>query len=191
MSRGSPGPTRAADIEPAGSSVSTTKVQAALDQLAGSGHSATARETLPGTDGESNRLTRSGAVSSSAWGPGVERAKVQAESVADSGATPLAIAPGHPENTGMNGSLAPKTLAELDGFAAVVLEADDKTLKPYRMALASRSGALIPLLAESDFARWTQLERHVCIDTNRFRRKRGSARRRGLRTHRGRVCRIR
>ena len=158
-------PARLAEGDSTGSTVSTAKVQAALDQLAGSGHSPTARETLPGPTGESNRLTTIGRGVVICLGPGVERAKAQAAAVADGGSTPLAVAPGHPENTGLNGTLDSETLAGLNGFAAIVLEASDATLQRYRRALASRPGALIPLLAESDFARWTQLERHVCIDT--------------------------
>ena len=38
-------------------------------------------------------------------------------------------------------------------------------LRGYRVALAARDGALIPLLSEGDFSRWLTHERHVCVDT--------------------------
>jgi RHH-type proline utilization regulon transcriptional repressor/proline dehydrogenase/delta 1-pyrroline-5-carboxylate dehydrogenase len=47
----------------------------------------------------------------------------------------------------------------------VVFEGRDDALRPMRAALAARDGALLPLLAEADFARWVVIERHLCIDT--------------------------
>ncbi len=61
--------------------------------------------------------------------------------------------------------LAPEALGSLTGFVAVVFEGRDAALRPMRAALAARDGALLPLLAEGDFARWVVIERHLCIDT--------------------------
>lgn len=158
-------PARDAGTPTEGSPLSTASIQAAIDQLAGSGYSPTKRESLPGPTGESNRLTTLGRGVVLCLGPGVERARIQASAVADSGSAPLAISPGLNEHQGINGSIEVSSLAEIVGFAAIVWEADDETLSAARRALAARPGALIPLLAEADFSCWTRLERHVCIDT--------------------------
>ena len=62
-------------------------------------------------------------------------------------------------------TFAPTALA--DGFKAdaVAYFAKDETLKSLRVALAQRSGAIVPLLSSADEAGKLVVERHVCIDT--------------------------
>jgi RHH-type proline utilization regulon transcriptional repressor/proline dehydrogenase/delta 1-pyrroline-5-carboxylate dehydrogenase len=98
-------------------------------------------------------------------GPGADRARAQAHAVRAAGAAPLAIAPGLAGAEGLDGTLDPQALATLSGFDAVVAEAPNEALRPMRRTLADREGAILPLLAESDFARWVVIERHLCIDT--------------------------
>lgn len=64
----------------------------------------------------------------------------------------------------INGEVTAEALGALHGFAAVVSFAAPEQLREYRVALAARDGALIPLLSEGDFSRWLTHERHVCVD---------------------------
>jgi RHH-type proline utilization regulon transcriptional repressor/proline dehydrogenase/delta 1-pyrroline-5-carboxylate dehydrogenase len=158
-------PRAAAGNAEAAAPVAGADVQRALDRLAGQGRWVTARENLPGPTGESNRLTTLGRGVVLCLGPGADRARAQADAVRAAGAEPLAIAPRLAPDEGLSGTLAPEALRTLTGFDAVVFEGRDEDLRPMRAALSARDGALLPLLAEADFARWVVIERHLCIDT--------------------------
>jgi RHH-type proline utilization regulon transcriptional repressor/proline dehydrogenase/delta 1-pyrroline-5-carboxylate dehydrogenase len=158
-------PRAAAGNAEAAAPVAVAEVQRALDRLAGQGRRVTARENLPGPTGESNRLTTLGRGVVLCLGPGADRARAQAAAVCAAGAEALAIAPGLAPDEGLSGTLAPEALGMLSGFDAVVCEGREAALRPMRAALAARDGALLPLLAEGDFARWVVIERHLCIDT--------------------------
>ncbi len=159
-----PESTRAVAPE-AGDPVDLARLQAAIDALAGKGGRIVSTVNLPGPTGESNRLTTLGRGVVLCLGPGADRARSQAGAVRAAGAAALAVAPGLTPGEGLDGTLPPEALGSLRGFDAVVCEADTETLRPMRQALAARPGAILPLLAESDFAAWVVLERHVCIDT--------------------------
>ena len=118
---------------------------------------------LPGPTGESNRLSEFGRGVVLCLGPALALADQQANAARMAGAIPVVVAPG--SANGVDARLSAEALAELTGFDAIALAADDATLKPYRQVLANRDGALIPLLAETDLADRLTIERHVCIDT--------------------------
>jgi len=67
--------------------------------------------------------------------------------------------------TCIDGQLEPSALTEANGFKAVITNADPGNLSRYRLALAERTGELLPLVTEYlDIERY-QIERHLCIDT--------------------------
>lgn len=108
---------------------------------------------LPGPTGESNRLSTFGRGVVLCLGPGVEAAEAQSSAAREVGCAPVKAA------------VAPEALTTLTGFSAVISWADEATLGAQRRALASREGAIIPLIAEADPRPRLTLERHVCIDT--------------------------
>lgn len=121
--------------------------------------------SLPGPTGESNRLSEFGRGVVLCLGPSKEDALLQAKVARENGCSPVCVGPTLTDDEGVRGLLQAPALAELQGFEAVVCFADDTHLRQLRRALASRDGAIIPLLAEQDFGRWCRFERHVCIDT--------------------------
>ncbi|MEM1286235.1 MAG: bifunctional proline dehydrogenase/L-glutamate gamma-semialdehyde dehydrogenase PutA [Pseudomonadota bacterium] len=121
--------------------------------------------TLPGPTGESNRLSTYGRGSVLCLGPGADLARKQAESVRQNGCAAVAIAPQLDGPGEVSGVLAPTDLARLSDFHAVVSFEPLERLRAYRCALAARPDAIVPLLAEDDFADWCVIERHVCVDT--------------------------
>ncbi|WP_207061902.1 hypothetical protein [Motiliproteus sp. SC1-56] len=66
---------------------------------------------------------------------------------------------------GIDGLITPETLLRASGFQGVVSNADHETLRTYRIALAAREGALLPLITEADAPERFVIERHLCIDT--------------------------
>jgi RHH-type proline utilization regulon transcriptional repressor/proline dehydrogenase/delta 1-pyrroline-5-carboxylate dehydrogenase len=62
------------------------------------------------------------------------------------------------------GELAAKELEHLQHFSAIASDAPRENLKQYRIALAKRNGALLPLINETSPERFI-LERHLCVDT--------------------------
>ncbi|MEM6467026.1 MAG: L-glutamate gamma-semialdehyde dehydrogenase, partial [Pseudomonadota bacterium] len=121
--------------------------------------------SLPGPTGESNRLSHVGRGVVLCLGPGAEAARAQARAVRSVGCAAVAVAPGLSAQDGIDGVLAMGDLSTLSPLDAVVSFAPDEPLRAARQALVARPGAIVPLLAEADFATWCQLERHVCVDT--------------------------
>ena len=63
------------------------------------------------------------------------------------------------------GQLQPSALQQAMGFHAVAWQGSHVMARDYRVALAERGGALIPLITEAGQLSRYQLERHLCIDT--------------------------
>ena len=66
---------------------------------------------------------------------------------------------------GVEGLLEPEALAMARGFQAVVSCAEPSLLREYRLALAKREGALLPLITEHTLDQRFVIERHLCVDT--------------------------
>ena len=73
--------------------------------------------------------------------------------------------PGVQSRFHIEGFLDRQTLASLTGFVAVALWSNRDDLVDARIALASRAGPIIPLLAWPDMKDMCVTERHICIDT--------------------------
>jgi RHH-type proline utilization regulon transcriptional repressor/proline dehydrogenase/delta 1-pyrroline-5-carboxylate dehydrogenase len=110
---------------------------------------------LPGPTGESNRLSTHPRGRVLCLGPGAAAAAEQKRLAEAAGCTALAAA----------GRVPAEWLADLGPFEAVILWADGETARACATALASREGALVPLVTEADPAPRLVLERHLCIDT--------------------------
>jgi RHH-type transcriptional regulator, proline utilization regulon repressor / proline dehydrogenase / delta 1-pyrroline-5-carboxylate dehydrogenase len=109
---------------------------------------------LPGPTGESNRLTAYPRPPLLCLGPSPEQALAQAEAVRKLG--------GHAVEAP---ALDPTALATLEGFSGALWWGEAETGRAYAQALASRKGAILPLIGGLPDAAHVTLERHVCIDT--------------------------
>ncbi len=143
------------------------EVPAALDASA---------EDMPGPTGELNRLSNHARGVILCLGPTADVALAQAAMALSQGNRVVVIAPGCGRFVtqaakaglpvvGVEGLLEPEALATATGFEAVVSEAERGLLKQYRIALAQRAGALLPLITEPAQAQRFVLERHLCVDT--------------------------
>ncbi|MBM96664.1 MAG: bifunctional proline dehydrogenase/L-glutamate gamma-semialdehyde dehydrogenase [Oceanospirillaceae bacterium] len=135
-----------------------------------------ATEEMPGPTGELNRLSICPRGLILCLGPDTATALVQAAYALHAGNSVVVVAPDavstatRMDLTGLpltciDGQLEPSALTEANGFKAVVSNADPGNLSRYRLALAERTGELLPLVTEYlDIERY-QIERHLCIDT--------------------------
>jgi RHH-type proline utilization regulon transcriptional repressor/proline dehydrogenase/delta 1-pyrroline-5-carboxylate dehydrogenase len=120
---------------------------------------------LPGPTGELNQLSTYGRGIVLCLGPTLDQARDQARDAKKAGCAALIIAPDAQPAEGLSGTMPLVYLKTLVGFDAVVLWADEATLRDARFALAARSGALLPLIDALDVTERCTLERHICIDT--------------------------
>lgn len=131
---------------------------------------------MPGPTGETNQLSAHGRGKVLCLGPTAEIATRQAFDALAQQNSVLIVA----ENgkviagqlaskglpvAGFDGYLSAQSLIELEGFDAVMSQADSSCLAGYRQALAQREGVIMPLIMENDAAERLVLERHLCIDT--------------------------
>jgi RHH-type proline utilization regulon transcriptional repressor/proline dehydrogenase/delta 1-pyrroline-5-carboxylate dehydrogenase len=133
-------------------------------------------EDLPGPTGEQNRLSNHARGVVLCLGPDKETALEQAATAMSQGNKVVVIAPGVEDTVnraaeaglpivGMEGQLQADALASAKGFDAVVSCGETSVLKEYRLALAKRDGALIPLITEHKLDQRFVIERHLCVDT--------------------------
>ena len=126
---------------------------------------------MPGPTGESNRLSCFPRGVVLCLGPTAELAREQAATARSKGNAVVAIAPGLTQANAssdvrhLDGVLEPEALATVAGIDAVMSFADDETSRAYRVALAGRSGPIVPLICERGVHGPLELERHVCVDT--------------------------
>ena len=66
---------------------------------------------------------------------------------------------------GADASLDPAALCEIEELAAVMYWGGEQEMRDYRLALANRTGKLLPLLSEPQALESLVVERHLCIDT--------------------------
>ncbi|MFT7337588.1 MAG: RHH-type proline utilization regulon transcriptional repressor/proline dehydrogenase [Marinobacter maritimus] len=133
-------------------------------------------EELPGPTGELNRLTNHARGVVLCLGPDKETALAQAAMALSQGNKVVVVAPGIGDAVsraaqaglpiaGVEGNLEPEALATASGFEAVVSCAEQPLLRKYRLALAKRDGALVPLITEHTLDQRFVIERHLCVDT--------------------------
>ena len=133
-------------------------------------------QTLPGPTGESNRLSLHPKGTVLCLGPTVELALAQAAQALGVGCVAVMVVAGAEAAAGplyaagapvaaMDGWVAPETLAVLTGVAAVAAAGASDWTRDIRLALAGRSGAIIPLETQTVAPERYLVERHLCIDT--------------------------
>ena len=111
-------------------------------------------QDLPGPTGESNRLSHFARLPILCLGPTEKAAKQQQSALRALGGVGV-LADGLPVDA----------LADLNGFSAAIFWGDSDVARGYQQALASRSGAILPLITGQPNKGYALLERHVCIDT--------------------------
>lgn len=148
----------------AGAFVDRDLVQSALQAVQVSSAALSAQD-MPGPTGESNRLSRFGRGTVLCLGPTAAAALEQKRLAEQSGCVAVAVAPGLNSEQGLHGCVDPADLRVLEGVDLVVGWHGAEHSQACRIALAARSGALVPWVSERDFSRWCVRERHVCIDT--------------------------
>jgi len=136
-------------------------VQAAIDTLATPPNAPLCTAKLCGPTGESNTLSTFGKGKVLCLGPSPQQAMQQAKEARAAGCTALRICVGGD----VDGALSPQSLANLTGFQAAVYWGNAKDARAYRMALASQTGSIIPLITSVGDPTKYQVDRHVCIDT--------------------------
>ena len=131
---------------------------------------------MPGPTGEANHLSIHARGLLLCLGPTPEAALTQAISALAQGNSVVLIAPGITDAlkvfnnrrlpvVGVEGNLTQQALRLANGYDAVLSQADSQTLQAYRLALAERDGALLPLITETNTPERLVIERHLCIDT--------------------------
>ncbi|WP_146344871.1 bifunctional proline dehydrogenase/L-glutamate gamma-semialdehyde dehydrogenase PutA [Falsiphaeobacter marinintestinus] len=108
---------------------------------------------LPGPTGEANTLTTLARGPILCMGPGDAAMRAQIAQVQALGGVAI----------GVEGRLRPAALSDLKGIKGAIWWGDDA--RPYAQALAARSGAILPLIADMPDLGHVAHERHLCIDT--------------------------
>ena len=148
-----------------GTHVDPVKVQARLSSLSEQQLGKLSTIDLPGPTGESNRLSVFPRGTILCLGPSVKDAKDQYDIAISSGCKALMVVPGASGDNAVDGFLPREHIRTLNNIEGVALWSATDDLKACRKALASREGAIIPLLASPVMADQCVLERHICIDT--------------------------
>ncbi|MFK7854797.1 MAG: bifunctional proline dehydrogenase/L-glutamate gamma-semialdehyde dehydrogenase PutA [Granulosicoccus sp.] len=148
-----------------GSRADVNLVQAALNQAVTDTHKVLEARDMPGPTGESNRWSLFAKGTILCLGPSVDDVHKQMAMARASGCASVGVAPEVEGPETVQGFLDRAALATLNGFEAVALWSTAQDLVSARQALASRSGALLPLIATDDMDELCVLERHLCIDT--------------------------
>lgn len=65
----------------------------------------------------------------------------------------------------VTGALSPDDLGAMEGISAALWWGDESGARPYAMALAARSGPIVPLITMIPDAAHVLHERHLCVDT--------------------------
>lgn len=142
-----------------------SEVQNELDNLPSVSSKPLTTQILPGPTGESNQLSSYARGVVLCLGPTRNDALAQAKIAEDMGCVTLIVAPDTYGDGVVNGFLERSHLSKLKGFDLVALWSDEKDLRKARLALASRNGPIVPLVAHEDFSDLCLLERHICVDT--------------------------
>ncbi|SEO74672.1 L-proline dehydrogenase /delta-1-pyrroline-5-carboxylate dehydrogenase [Salinihabitans flavidus] len=112
-------------------------------------------KTLPGPTGESNRLSTVPRAPLLCLGPGPEAAQEQAETVRRlDGRAVVATA-----------EVSAEQLEQIPGISGALWWGDEATARGYEIALARRTGPILPLITGIPDTARVRGERHVCVDT--------------------------
>jgi RHH-type proline utilization regulon transcriptional repressor/proline dehydrogenase/delta 1-pyrroline-5-carboxylate dehydrogenase len=139
-----------APLEPDAAPLAEAEVQRRIDAMR-PGLAALSAIDLPGSTGESNRLSAFARDPVLCLGPGANTARNQVTAIRKLRGLAVEAA-----------GLAPGALSRLSGFSGAMHWGDARACG---QALAARKGPILPLITEHPDAAHATLERHVCIDT--------------------------
>ena len=153
--------------------IDTGQLQQAIDAIPAAHRKTINATNLPGPTGESNRLREFPRGLILCLGPTLDDATAQAEIAQSVGCTTLIVCAFNPDanvknnaaDSTINGTIDSDTLTAIENIAGFVYWGDTSTAHKFRVAIARRTGPLLPLITENDFADWCITERHTCIDT--------------------------
>jgi RHH-type transcriptional regulator, proline utilization regulon repressor / proline dehydrogenase / delta 1-pyrroline-5-carboxylate dehydrogenase len=111
--------------------------------------------TLPGPTGESNRLSLLPRAPLLCLGPGPEATQAQSDAVQALGGSAICT----------DGDIDPERLRTLPDISGVLWWGDVATARQIEQVLASRDGAILPLISGLPDTARVMRERHVCVDT--------------------------
>ena len=114
---------------------------------------ATVRE-MPGPTGETNRLSLSARQPYLCLGPGPEQIERQFAALKEVGGVGTTA-----------DKMAPADLIAARNISGAIWWGDDETAREYGKALASRPGAILPLITDTPRVLDVVHERHLCVDT--------------------------
>lgn len=152
------------DLPPA-ATVSLAEAQRLIDETHHPVPAALMIQDMPGPTGESNRLAVWPRGLVLCLGPSLEAARAQAGAARRVGCPAVIISAGAQGPGCIDGQLERSALASLQGLEVVALSSPDDDLRLARMAIASRPGKIIPLVAGDNLEQYCLVERHTCIDT--------------------------
>ncbi len=109
---------------------------------------------LPGPTGELNQLSTHPRAPFLCLGPGIAAAERQKAEVESHGGVAV-IAP----------DMAADVLTNVSGIGGVIFWGEDNTARAIALALAARSGAILPLITGAITDEVVTHERHLCVDT--------------------------
>ena len=153
--------------------IDTGQLQQAIDAIPAAHRKTINATNLPGPTGESNRLREFPRGLILCLGPTLDDATAQAEIAQSVGCTTLIVCAFNPDanvknnaaDSTINGTIDSDTLTAIENIAGFVYWGDTSTAHKFRVAIARRTGPLLPLITENDFADWCITEHHTCIDT--------------------------
>ncbi|MCF6302455.1 MAG: bifunctional proline dehydrogenase/L-glutamate gamma-semialdehyde dehydrogenase PutA [Devosiaceae bacterium] len=146
---------------PLGNFAKFSAVQDAINSMPEPSQLPLQTNNLPGPTGESNQLSTFGKGKILCLGPGKKMADKQANEACSAGCSALSVC----IDGDVNGAISPSDLTKLTNFDAIVFWGNEQDARAYRMALAAREGAILPLITSIGDIEKYQIERHVCIDT--------------------------
>ena len=142
------------EITEAPATIATASVVQDLINNAAATTGQSSSQNLPGPTGESNQLTLSPRAPVLCLGPGKSAVLEQENTVRTLGGSAVPA-----------DGLDADSLVTLTGFSGAVYWGSDKEARACAIALATRKGAILPLVRGSIEVMHVQQERHVCVDT--------------------------
>ncbi|WP_460273450.1 bifunctional proline dehydrogenase/L-glutamate gamma-semialdehyde dehydrogenase PutA [Celeribacter sp. ULVN23_4] len=142
-------------LSEAGSFARSADLKALSTALASPKENLLEERLMPGPTGELNRLAFYSRPPVLCLGPGADAVKAQVAAVEALGGVAVAL----------DGTLSAKELAKIDGLSGALWWGNADTARAYAKALASRDGAITPLLTSRPDKAHVAHERHLCVDT--------------------------
>ncbi|MGH1577659.1 bifunctional proline dehydrogenase/L-glutamate gamma-semialdehyde dehydrogenase PutA [Planktotalea sp.] len=133
--------------------MSAEQLQAAVTDAVSTVHPE--KEILPGPTGELNQITRTSRAAFICAGPGEKAAQAQFDAVRALGGVAVQA----------TGSISGSALSAIEGIAGALFWGESGQARALDLALAARSGAILPLITGQPNQGYVLDETHLCVDT--------------------------